>query len=120
MARRDKKEIKILTTFNGQKIPPTRVKSVQQLGLGKDLSSKIEVAIYEDRLLWEPWIEGAEDFQELRTSLKNRGYKVPRKSFTRFSSSEIIQSNVKGLDKVVPAPNTQTNRHAIRKTMLGG
>ena len=120
MTRRDKKGMKVLATFRGQAIQPTRVSSVQALGLSKDLSSKISLAIHEDRLLWEPWIEAADSFNDLRNSLKKRGYKTPRRSSTQFPVAGIVESNVRGIDKVVTPSNVKTNRNPTRNTMLGG
>jgi len=120
LARRDKKEIKVLTTFQGHAVPPTRVRDVKHLGLPRELTAKLSQEIHEDRLLWEPWVEAADSFEQLRESLKKRGYKAPRRSKSRFAPEGLIESNVRGLDKIAPSPRTQTNRMPIRKTMLGG
>ena len=120
LARRDKRAIKILTTFRGHAVPPTRVQDIRQLGLPREMANKLNQIIQDDRLLWEPWVESAESFDQLRTSLSNRGYKAPRKSTQRFQSNAVLNSNVRGLDKVRPSSQVQTNRVPLRKTMLGG
>lgn len=120
LARRDKKKVRILTTFQGHAIPPTRIDNIKKLGLPKNISSKLEATIFEDRMLWEPWMEAAESFDVLKTSLKNRGYKPPGKSKPQFPGNTFLESNVKGVDKTTLPANLMTNRIPIRKTMLGG
>ncbi len=120
LTRRDKKEVKILTTFQGHAVPPTRVRDIRRLGLPREMANRLKQAIHDDRLLWEPWIESAESFDRLKASLKNRGYKAPRRAIQRFHSNEIMNSNVKNLGKVMPSLKTQTDRIPSRKTMLGG
>jgi hypothetical protein len=38
------------------------------------MASEIANTIHENRMLWEPWIESAKDFQDLKESLRERGY----------------------------------------------
>jgi len=38
------------------------------------LDGQITQIIYDARMLWEPWVESANTFEELRASLKIRGY----------------------------------------------
>jgi hypothetical protein len=119
LAKRDKREIKILTTFFGNKIPPTKIHDVRKIGLPREMTNRLYQIIYDDRLLWEPWIESAESFDELKSSLKNRGYKAPRKCNKRFHYDEFLSNEVKSIDKVVISSRTKTNRIPLRKTMLG-
>ena len=74
LARRDKKGVKILNVFWGD-VPPTRVKDIKALNLPSHLERQVIKRVHKERMLWELWIDSAEDFTELRESLKRRGYK---------------------------------------------
>jgi hypothetical protein len=74
LARRDKKGIKLITMINGDKSVNMRLTSLQDLDLPKAWQNQIEKIIYENRMLYEPWIESAESFQDLKDRLRYRGY----------------------------------------------
>lgn len=74
MARRDKTGIKILSQFKGKKIMPTRIMSLPELKLPTDYEDVLSKIIYENRMMYEPWIESASDYASLRSQLKARGY----------------------------------------------
>ena len=76
LARRDRKGIKILIVFpqGKEEFPPTRVQDLRSLGLPNSLYEELNKLIYEDRMLWEPFMECAEDFTVLTKSLTKRGY----------------------------------------------
>ena len=77
MAKRDKKGVRVLTTFECEDyttVPATRVQDLSTLNLPKNLEAEIRKTLYQNRLLWEAWAETAEDYSALRTSLKSRGY----------------------------------------------
>jgi len=85
LANRSKKGIKILAVLKGENHPPMRISNLTQLRLPRDLEQKISQQIYADRMLWEPWIESATDYVELKTNLRNKGYvDVPMNSFPMF------------------------------------
>ena len=75
LGRRDKTEVKLLSIFNGQTLPPTRIANIKDLNLPKSLETKISATIHQNRLMWEVWIEGAENTAQLRNNLLKRGYK---------------------------------------------
>ena len=86
LARRDKKEVKILSIFNGESLPATRVPEIKDLGLPAALETKIKATIYQNRLMWETWIESAENSAQLKSNLIERGYKdVPFAGRALFS-----------------------------------
>ena len=66
--------MKILNVFRGS-APPTRVKDIKALNLPGDVERQVSKQAHKERMLWELWIEGAENFIELRKNLKKRGYK---------------------------------------------
>jgi hypothetical protein len=74
LARRDKSAIRILTIFRSKKQSPNRLDSLAPLNLPNNLMLQLEKIIYTDRLLWEPWIETFENFDDFRKTLRKRGY----------------------------------------------
>ena len=76
LARRDKKGIRVLSVISGNDyFPPTRVNNIEDLNLPSKMESIISKEILENKMLWELWIEGAENYDSLRKSLKKRRYK---------------------------------------------
>ena len=95
LARRDRKGMKLLCVLPGlSNFPPSRIKDISKLGLSPDGISKITSIIYRNRMFWEPWIEGANDYNALKQSIRSRGY-----------------SNV----SVVPVPEYIENRLFVKK-----
>jgi hypothetical protein len=74
LARRDKSSVRILMKVIGNPVLATRITDISLLNLPAEKSSKISQIIYNDRMLWEPWIEAASTFENLRAALKARGY----------------------------------------------
>jgi len=75
LARRDKKGFKLLSVFNSEKkVGPARASSISDLSLPKNLEAQIQQSIDKDDMFWEPWLETANSFNDLKKSLQNRGY----------------------------------------------
>lgn len=77
LARRDKKGIKILSMFDASKrqvIPATRIIDIKTLNLSSGLEASLSHTIYENRMLWEVWLESANDYEQLKQMLRQRGY----------------------------------------------
>jgi hypothetical protein len=74
LTRRDKFSVRILAKFQGSPQLPVRISDLSLLQLPKEWEEQLNQIIYESRMLWEPWIESEDSFQNLRTKLKNRGY----------------------------------------------
>jgi hypothetical protein len=74
LAKRDKKGIELLSIFDGSKQTPLRVTDITVLNLPQTLKVKLENIIYDKRFFWEPWLESAETYKELKNNLKLRGY----------------------------------------------
>jgi hypothetical protein len=109
LGRRDKSAIKILCIFKGDSIPPTRVPDIKKLNLPSSLEGKVGTTSYQNRFLWEVWIESAESITQLRKNLIKRGYKdVPLAIRPLFSLKEEDR-----IDVIVP-----TDMVIKRKTML--
>ena len=76
LGRRDRKGLKLLSTFSSsQKINPTRVSNIDSLNLPSDLTNQIKQSVEDNKMMYEAWIETSSSFQELKNSLKARGYK---------------------------------------------
>lgn len=89
LARRDLKGIRILTIFLGKTQPPVRVTDLSILQMPITWQNTIEKIIFDNRMMWEPWIESAETYDELRSKLKKRGYtEVPISGKLEFSKTD--------------------------------
>jgi hypothetical protein len=51
------------------------VKKVKDLGLPPGWESRISEIVHTHKMMWEPWLETANNYQELRQFLKKRGYR---------------------------------------------
>lgn len=75
LARRDKKGIKILTSFKySNSYLPTRVTDLKQLNLSEDLYKSIEKEVSDNKMLYELWIQSSDSFENFKKSLYKRGY----------------------------------------------
>lgn len=102
LARRDRSNIKVLTTFPGPIYPATRVKNIEDLKLPLELEKELSKTIRENRMLWEVWIEGAENYDSLRESLIARGYRnVP--GFHSPQHAELAHAVTKKKGIIVPS-----------------
>ena len=84
LARRDKTDVRVIAVLNGA--PRTgRVTNVNDLSLSTEVLALVNQAIYDNRMYWEPWIDTANSYRDLRDKLFSRGFKnLP------LSSSPII------------------------------
>lgn len=97
LARRDRQNVRILSTFSGDSsFPHTRVENLKKLNLPKNVESSLSQIIKKDRMLWEPWIEGASKYQSLKKSLEKRGYRnVPNyASNVLFDLAKIVEKKL--------------------------
>ena len=93
LARRDKKGIRILAKFQGQKQLPTNIDDFSSLQLPVAMHKQLTQTAYDSRMMWESKIESAESFQDLRAKLKARGYTgVPINPQPEFMAG--VQSHV--------------------------
>ncbi len=75
LARRDKKGVRLLATLNGKQSAATRLGDIRTLQLPAAMERELADVIYENRMYWEPWIESAASFKDLKSKLSGRGYK---------------------------------------------
>lgn len=114
LARRDKKDIKIIATFPGQDSAWTQVLDVKTLGLPIELETKIAETVYQHRFYWELWLAPADDYYELKAKLLKKGYRVPRfgKPMHLANPHRIVKESEYtrrvGVDKRVATSNYKT------------
>lgn len=74
LARRDRVGVKILASFMGE--PKTaRVDDLKLLNLPDSVVEALQQEIYDNRMMWEPWIEPGESYHKLKVALYSRGFK---------------------------------------------
>lgn len=74
LAKRDKKGVQIIAKFLSRDIDPIKLDNIKRLTLPESWEGKIFTYIEQNKIYWEPWIQTNESFDELKDSLKNRGY----------------------------------------------
>lgn len=117
LTRRDKKGMQLLSTFTANtSFAPTRVSDIEALNIQPpELAKQIIAAVEANKMLWEPWIEGVENYQVLLQSLTNRGYtKVPLYANPAYSAPIQIVNNV----SQVKTASVQLKDAAVARTML--
>lgn len=108
LGKRDKDGIKLVSQFKGKKILATRIKNLSEINMPADYYDVIQGIIYENRFLYEPWIESADDFASLRQTLKLRGYtNIPVANVQLYGSMSSIS-----------APEINTNNIPQAATMI--
>jgi hypothetical protein len=112
LARRDKTGVKVLSIFQSNKVyPATRVTDVESLGLPAGLQESISSAVHNDRMLWEPWVESADNYEELKKSLRERGYSgVPQYSMPKHMPVPGLPGQTPALKKTPPARGTMLRK----------
>jgi len=112
LTRRDRTGMKLVSMFPApHSVPPTRLADIKTLNLPSELSSEIEQTINKNRMLFEPWVQSASNYQELKESLKNRGYKnMP------ITMSAMHEPRPVPHDK--PKTTPRTSHLITRRTML--
>lgn len=98
LAKRDKSGIKFLGSFSyPSKVYPTKVDEgkIASLNMNPRASSEILKHLRENRMDHELFLETAESFEELKSSLKRRGYsKIPTHQFMSGMKPGQINKNV--------------------------
>jgi hypothetical protein len=94
LARLDKKGIKVLSGFSySSRVYPTRINDVRQLAMHPDVAVMIEKETRENRMQYELYAESAESFNELKNSLRERGYtNLPMQQFTGHAQPTTINA----------------------------
>lgn len=95
LARRDKKGIKVVSGFGFKgKVYATRIEDIYRLGLSPNIQAIVTKETHENRMEYELFVESAESFEDLKTSLRKRGYtNLPLQQFTGYIGSTNINKN---------------------------
>lgn len=95
LARLDKKGIKTLCSFAyPNKVYPTRINNLQELNMHPEVYAKISKEANENRMQYELYAESASSFDELKKSLRERGYSnLPMQQFTGYTHPTIINKS---------------------------
>lgn len=75
LARRDRKGARVVMVLNGPETNPVRVSDLKSLQLPPDVFDSVNNIIFENRMFWELWIESAANYEDLKKSLHQRGYR---------------------------------------------
>jgi len=90
LGKRDKSGVMILTQLQGKKIIASRLSNIDDLKLPIDYKDFLKTMIYENRMLYEPWIESASNYTSLREQLKARGYSnIPVSNLVQYGSRTV-------------------------------
>lgn len=92
LARLDKKGIKAICSFAyPNKVYPTRINDPKELNMRPEVSTKISKEANENRMQYELYAESASSFDELKKSLRDRGYSnLPMQQFTGYTHPTVI------------------------------
>lgn len=74
LAKRDKKGIRIIAKFLSRELEPIKLDNIKRLTMPESWEGKIFTYIEQNKIYWEPWLQTSDDFEELKKSLKKRGY----------------------------------------------
>ena len=108
LASRSKRGVKIVTVLQSESIITSRLTDLPSLKLPKQWETNIAAIVSEHRMLYEPWVETAKDYNELRGRLAGRGYtNLPTGVFP------LLRTPAYGL-----SPAADTSSCDVRKTMI--
>ncbi len=100
--------MKLVTVLQSEQTVNSSVSSLDELDLPSVWQREITHIIQENRMLYEPRMETAKDFNELRERLRNRGYtNIP------MGAVPILQ-----LQAYKKAPVADTSSCKVKSTML--
>jgi hypothetical protein len=96
LAKRDKKGIKILSCFsNLQKYHPVKINDLKQLNLPEQMYKSLNQQILENKMMYEPWIQSSESFNDFRQSLIKRGYSnVPLQQSVSYVIRDVKEKKI--------------------------
>jgi hypothetical protein len=108
LGRRDKTEVRIITSVLCKYMLPISITNVSQINLPLLWQEEINQIIEQNKLLWDFWLYQAVDYRTLRYELKTRGYSnVPPSSTPEykrnFVSGYVINNNKLLKQKIMTA-----------------
>ena len=87
LASLDKRGIEVVAGFPyGKKVYATRIRDLSALGMAPEAAQKISSAAAEKKMTHELYAESAPSFEDLKNSLRQRGYSnLPMQQFTGYT-----------------------------------
>lgn len=117
LARRDKSDIRLIAKLVGREQLPIRLDDAGLLSLQLPPTwyTQFSQTIYDNRMLWEPWIQSIDTFENFRAALKKRGYKnIPVSSQPEFTASTVQTTTV----NVASLPSRKTMIRKSQSSLL--
>jgi len=74
LSKRDKKGVQIIAKLLCREINPIPLANIKLLSLPPSWEGKIADIIEQNKIYWEPWVQTASTFDDLKFNLKIRGY----------------------------------------------
>lgn len=113
LGRRDKQGIKILSCFkNSRSYFPTRINDLKLLNLPDKMHGFIDKEIKDNKMMYEPWIQSADSFNNFRQSLIKRGYRnIPLQQSVAYVAKEPEE---KKINKKFVSENTSMLRRGSK------
>lgn len=102
LARRNKSDVRIIGTIqSGQHIQASRLTEWSNLGLSMSDRSELKTILEGYIMDWEPWIESAENYKDLKEKLHKRGINAPPSNtpIFNFETTEITKAAAIKLNK---------------------
>lgn len=92
LASLDKRGIEVVAGFPyAKKVYATRIKDLSDLGMAPAAAQKISLAVAEKKMTHELYAESALSFEDLKSSLRQRGYSnLPMQQFTGYTKPTTI------------------------------
>ena len=97
-----------MTVLQGQSAVTSKLTNTSDLNIPQVWERKIQQIIHDNRMLYEPWIESASSFNEIRDRLKGRGY-----TDLPMGASPLLK-----MESYSKAPNADTSSCNISRTMI--
>ena len=92
LARRDKKSVRILAKFLSTSISTVRIddSNISLIRMPNSLLPTVQQEIYDNRMLWQAWLETAESYESFRIRLAKSGHtNIPLSSQPKFFMSTV-------------------------------
>jgi hypothetical protein len=92
LARRDKKSVQILARFLSTPISTARIdeSNISLIGMPTTILPAVQQEIYDNRMLWQAWLETADSYESFRVRLTKSGYtNIPLSSQPKFFISTV-------------------------------
>lgn len=95
LARLDKTGIKVVAALpHESKVYPTRIRDPRPLGLSPDLNRLVSSESHHNRMTHELYAESASSFEDLKRSLRSRGYtNLPIQQFSGYVAPSRVNEN---------------------------